>query len=41
MRAARSLTNEVKAYLSDRRHLGFSLVGEGSQLLAFALFAEA
>jgi len=41
MRAGRSLTIEVKAYLRDRRHLGFSLVGEGSQLLAFARFAEA
>src|SRR5215472_12811488 len=40
MRAGRSLTIEVKAYLRDRRHLGFSLVGEGSQLLAFARFAE-
>ena len=41
MSAGASLTFEVQEYLRDRRHLGFSLVREGSQLLAFARFAEA
>jgi integrase/recombinase XerC len=41
MSADRSLTIEVQEYLRDRRHLGFSLAREGSQLLAFARFAEA
>jgi integrase len=41
MSADRSLTSEVQEYLRDRRHLGFSLAREGSQLLAFARFAEA
>ena len=41
MSAGASLTFEVQEYLRDRRHLGFSLAREGSQLLAFARFAEA
>jgi len=34
------LTDEVQAYINDRRHLGFALDREGSQLLAFARFAD-
>jgi hypothetical protein len=41
MSAGASLTFEVQEYLRDRRHLGFSLGREGTQLLAFARFAKA
>jgi hypothetical protein len=41
MSAGASLSFEVQEYLRDRRHLGFSLGREGTQLLAFARFAEA
>jgi integrase len=41
MRTRNSLTTDVQEYLSDRRHFGFSLTREGTQLLAFARFAEA
>jgi integrase len=35
------LTAEVSAYLDDRRSLGFALDREGTQLFAFARFADA
>ena len=41
MNSQPTLTAEAEAYLSDRRRLGFSLNREGSQLLAFARFADA
>jgi len=41
MSAIRPLVVEVQEYLSDRRRLGFSLAREGTQLLAFARFADA
>jgi integrase len=41
MSARTPLTVEVREYLRDRRHLGFSLAREGTQLVAFARFAEA
>ena len=40
MNQSPTLTVEVQAYLNDRRHLGFALDREGSQLLAFARFAD-
>lgn len=41
MSAITPLAFEVHEYLRDRRHLGFSLAREGTQLMAFARFAEA
>jgi integrase len=41
MSAIIPLAIEVEEYLRDRRRLGFSLAREGTQLLAFASFADA
>jgi hypothetical protein len=41
MSAIIPLAIEVEEYLRDRRRLGFSLAREGTQLLAFARFADA
>jgi integrase len=41
MSATTPLAVEVQDYLRDRRRLGFSLAREGTQLLAFARFADA
>jgi integrase len=41
MNATNPLAVEVQEYLRDRRRLGFSLAREGTQLLAFARFADA
>jgi integrase len=41
MSASASLTIEIQEYLHDRRSLGFTLSRDGTQLLAFARFAEA
>jgi hypothetical protein len=40
MSATSPLTVEVQEYLRDRRRLGFSLAREGTQLMAFARFAD-
>ena len=40
MSAISPLAVEVQEYLRDRRRLGFSLAREGTQLMAFARFAD-